>query len=306
MKQYLVFDLGGTFIKYAVMNEAYEILKQDKVEAPVDNAENFYKTLQSIYESQEESFDGVAISMPGRIDTEKGIAHTGGSYKFFLNEPVGETLSHLLKTNVTLANDGKCAANAEIREGALSDVDNGAVLVLGTGTGGGIVLNKKVWMGSTGAGGELSFLVMDAPGFQKDITNYHNLWAFQASASGLIGSYAVKKGEDFFQNEYNGIKVFEAYDQNDPDAIEALNELGKNVASGIFTLQAVLDLEKYAIGGGISARPEVTDIIREKVNEIFESVPFSIPFKKPEIVACRYQNNANLLGALRFHLDRIK
>ena len=59
---------------------------------------------------------------------------------------------------MTVANDGKCAANAEAWTGALADTADGAVLVLGTGTGGGIVLNHRIWMGHTFAAGELSFL----------------------------------------------------------------------------------------------------------------------------------------------------
>jgi len=88
------------------------------------------------------------------------------------------------------------------------------------------------------------------------------------------------------------------------DAKAALEEFGRITAAGIYSIQSVLDLERYAIGGGISARPEVTDIIREKVEAVFTQFP-GVPFLKPEIVTCRYGNDANLIGALKFHLDRI-
>lgn len=73
-------------------------------------------------------------------------------------------------------------------------------------------------------------------------------------------------------------------------------------AAGIYGVQSVLDLGRFAIGGGISARPEVTDIIRTKLDAIYAAVPFTA-FGKPEIVRCRYGNDANLIGALRFLLS---
>ena len=106
------------------------------------------------------------------------------------------------------------------------------------------------------------------------------------------------------EQRVDGIGLFEAYDAGDPAAHEALKEFGRNVAAGIYTIQAVLDLQRYAIGGGISARQEVTDVIREALDELFASIPFT-PFGKPEIVTCHYRNDANLLGALRFHLSRM-
>ncbi len=305
MKHYLVFDLGGTFIKYALMDEQANILEQDKEPSPLDSLENLYSTLENIAKRFEGKFEGVAISMPGRIDIEKGIAHTGGSFRFIVEENVGEALAKRLGVPVTIANDGKCAANAEIHSGALADVDSGIVIVLGTGTGGGVVLNKKVWMGATGGGGELSAFITDMKRYMEDpsISSY---WASIASASGLVGTYAVKKGMDFFDNPLDGIQFFEAYDAGDEDAKAALEEFGKMVATGIFSLQSVLDTQRIAIGGGISARKEVTDIIREKVDVAYEISPFPAPFGKPEIVTCKYRNDANLIGALRFHLEYTK
>ncbi|MBR3343160.1 MAG: ROK family protein [Solobacterium sp.] len=306
MKQYLAFDLGGTFIKYALMNENAEILEQGKVPAATDSLEGLLTAMKSVGEQFTGQFEGAAVSMPGRLDTEKGIAFTGGSYRFIRNIPMGKHLEECLGVPATIGNDGKCAANAEAWNGALSDVDNGCVIVLGTGTGGGIMLNKKIWMGTTGGGGELSHLVSDMTGFStagNDLAKIiPTIWAGHASANGLIAKYAVRKGQS--PAELDGVKLFEAYDAGDADAKAALEEFGRITAAGIYSIQSVLDLQKYAIGGGISARKEVTDVIREKVDEVFNQFP-GRPFMIPEVVTCRYRNDANLIGALRFHLDRI-
>ena len=306
MKQYLTFDLGGTFIKYALMTENAEILEQGKVPAATDSLKGLLTAMKAVGDQFSGQFEGAAVSMPGRLDTANGIAFTGGSYRFIRNIPMGKHLEECLGVPATIGNDGKCAANAEAWNGALSDVDNGCVIVLGTGTGGGIMLNRKIWMGTTGGGGELSHLVSDMDRFSTAGNELPkiipHIWAGHASATGLIAKYAVRKGQS--PAELDGVKLFEAYDAGDEDAKAALEEFGRITAAGIYSIQSVLDLQKYAIGGGISARKEVTDVIREKVDEVFNQFS-GRPFMIPEVVTCRYRNDANLIGALRFHLDRI-
>ena len=123
-----------------------------------------------------------------------------------------------------------------------------------------------------------------------------------ASTTGLLRAYARRKGIPV--EGLDGLQFFAAYDAGEPEAAEALAFFGEMTAAGIYAVQSVLDLEKYAIGGGISARPEVTGIIRAKLDEIYAAVPFTA-FGKPEIVRCRYGNDANLIGALRFALHGI-
>lgn len=307
MENYLVFDLGGTAIKYALIDSAYNILEQGKAPSPTQNLEELLAALQGIGSQFTGRYHSVAMSMPGRIDTQNGIAHTGGSFTFIHDCPFAAAVEKRLGAPVTIANDGKCAANAELIGGAFADVDNGAVIVLGTGTGGGIVLNGKVWMGSTFAAAEFSAMATDFKNIHKGIHGFNDpnsasMWAIHASASGLIGNYMRLKGLPMEQR-VDGIGVFNAYDAGDPAAQEALKELGRSVAAGIYTIQAVLDLQRYAIGGGISARREVTDTIRESLDALYTAVPFT-PFGKPEVVTCHYRNDANLFGALRFHLSR--
>ena len=305
MKQYYVMDMGGTFVKYALMNENYEILEQGKYPSITSDLDSFLKSVDENIEKYKGQFEGIAVSLPGRIDTKTGIAHNGGAFAFFQDTPFAQILEEKYGVPVTLGNDGKCAAKAEAEKGALKDVSNGAVMIIGTGIGGGIVLDHKVLMGTQAAAGEFSYIVSDFEGFTKgsfkDFSAFEYTWSSTCSSLGLMRDYASRKGED--PSKYNGVTFFEAYDNGDPDAIAALDHFGKLVASGIFCLQSILDLQRVAIGGGISARKEVTDAVRENLIPHFD-MPF-IPFGVPEIVTCEFGNDANLLGALGFHLERI-
>ena len=301
-KQYLVLDIGGTFVKYAIMDEAAEFITQGKVPSGTDSEASVIASLEAIRDVVADyDYEGVAISMPGRIDTAAGIAHTGGAYVWVKDYPAAQKYGDIFGKPCTIANDGKCAAIAESWSGALADVDSGAVIVLGTGIGGGIVLNKQVWMGCSGGAGELSWLICDYPLLTDENAKHVSpaMWTGHISAHSISSQFAERKGLE----KADGVMLFNAYDAGDEDAKAVLEDYGRWAAAGIINLQAVLDLPRYAIGGGISARPEATTLIRKNVDRIFE-LHQGLPFSKPEIVTCQFGNEANLIGALAFYLRR--
>lgn len=307
MNHYLALDMGGTFTKYALMDEEGKFLQQGKEPSDFTSLDGMLRVLCGIGDRFRHEFAGVAVSMPGRIDTARGIAHTGGYFTFVHQTPMAELLQQHLGVPATIANDGKCAASAEAWTGALADVQDGVVIVLGTGTGGGIVLNGQVRMGYSFGAGELSCLSTDFGrlpyGVPNVDTNMESLWAGYMSATGLLRLYSRQKALTGTQPALDGFAFFRAYDAKEPEAVAALAEFGRYAAAGIYSLQSVLDVQRIAIGGGISARPEVTQTIRAAVDRQFEVVPIT-PFAKPEIVCCRYGNDANLIGALSFYLKR--
>ena len=300
-KQYLVLDIGGTFIKYALMDEEANFIEQGKVLADTSCEEAMLASL-GVLEAKmsEHEYEGVAISMPGRIGTKEGIAYTGGAFQWVHNYPAAERYGAVFGKPCTIANDGKCAAFAESWMGALSDVDSGAVIVLGTGIGGGIVINNEVWMGATGGAGELSAFPCNFDVFREPITFTNGItgvWAGRCSAGSIVGQYGYKKA----LGQVDGIRLFDDYEEGDPVAKAVIDEFAFQMSVGIYGIQSVLDLPRYAIGGGISARPETTTVVRDAVDKLFAEQTM-VPFGKPEVVTCKFGNEANLIGALAFHL----
>ena len=303
-QQYLVLDIGGTFIKYAIMDRRAQFIHQGKVTTNTGSEEAMLTSLEGVRDAVRDfEYEGVAISMPGRIDTATGIAHTGGAYAWLNEYPAAEKYGAIFGKPCTVANDGKCAAYAESWFGALADVNYGCVLVLGTGIGGGIVLNKQVLMGCSGGAGELSLFVYDFDALADSADTGAGMggwaWTSRISAYSITKKFAQLKGLE----AADGVMLFDAYEAGDPDAVNVLKEYARIAAAGIMSLQSVLDLQRYAIGGGISARPEATAVIAEELNHIYDSKK-GLPFSKPEVVTCQFGNEANLIGALAFHLGR--
>ena len=185
------------------------------------------------------------------------------------------------------------------------------VLVLGTGIGGGIILNGKVLMGAHAAAGEVSCLVsnmaaMETETFGLDKVETFSdapLWAGAASATGLIREYARQKKLSLQGPLPTGEEIFAAYNAGEPEAQQALKVFTRRVAIGIVSLQSVLDVERVAIGGGISAAEALLPAIQTELDSLFASCPV-LPMLEPELVRCHYGNDANMIGALKLFFEQ--
>lgn len=234
MKQYLLIDIGGTFIKYSLTDAHAQKVSGGKVPTPLTGMDDLLATIEGFAAPWKGQFEGCAVSMPGRIDTKRGIAHTGGILSGFMwEQPFASLLEQSLGVPVVIANDGKCAAAAEAWTGSLAGVDNGLVLVLGTGIGGGIILNGRVYMGSHSAAGEVSNLVTELGSMEGDDFRFEVIgkvaespvWAGKASASGLIAAYAAEKQLPAHAPQPTGEEIFAAYAAGEPEACRALKSL---------------------------------------------------------------------------------
>lgn len=301
MEKYLVIDIGGTAIKYALMFEDGSFVEGEKgdIPTPSESLEVLLDAIDSFASKYIDQVAGIAMSAPGRIDNKKGYFYTAGALSHYLSGiNLGDILKEKYGVPVAIDNDGKCAANAELWLGALKDVDSGVIIGLGTGIAGGIILNKKIWRGVHGTSSEFSAL----PTNYKDLS-YHNFWANVNGVYGLLIPYAAKKGIDV--KETNGRKFFEALHEGDNDAKEVFGEFISTLLVGILGLQASLDVDKFCIGGGISAQDVLIDSLRGAVKEFFAANPV-LPMIEPMIDRCAFNNDANLIGALKNYIDLYK
>ncbi len=303
MNRYLGIDVGGTFVKFAVMNENGDFLRKfDKVPTVKTSQERFMRMLMDIYDMasacvREETgseLDGIALSAPGFIDTASGIMRTGGSIFSIENLPVVLRLQEHCRCAVTVENDAKCAALAELWKGSLAGCKLGVVLIIGTAIGGAIVYENQVLQGAHFMSGEFSYIMTNADQPMED----SKLLARQGGVSALLEIAAAKTGmepsaltsEDIFREALAGNGVY----------LSALQAYAERIAVQVLNLQATLDPEKIAIGGGISEQPLLLELLREGIKQHSAVYPHKLP--SPVIDACRYYNDANLIGALYHHL----
>ena len=323
MAKYLVFDNGGTFIKPSIMNEQGEILEMlpkistktfdvSKMGAALgggedidglgggelNSVEKYLELLDPVYEPLKGQVDGIAMSFPGVNDAEKGYCYSGGAFFFADKQPMGPIMTEHFGIPVTIENDGKCAALAEYWKGSLQDVQNGAVIVLGTGIGGGIIVNGEILRGRRFSAGELSYMV-------NDISNPTNMASSFTtdSAMGLCMKLAYAKGMQ--PGEIDGFGAFEMIKSGDPVAQAIFDKTCDEIIGQAYNLTCILDLDAVAIGGGISREQLLIDTLQQKAEHLNANNPcaaYSAFYPKVYIRPCTFHNEANMVGALYHHL----
>lgn len=296
-QKYLALDIGGSAIKYALMSKAGEFLEKGDVPTPLDSMDSLLSTMKTIYDKYSEVV-GIAISMPGVIDMEKGLAYTGGALTYIQNCRFASMIEELCKVPVTIGNDAKCAGYAEVGFGALQDVDDAIVLIFGTAIGGCLIKDKKVHQGKHFGAGEVSNLKLEA----KDPYNPLNSWAARNGIYGL--NYCVQQALQT-EDSFTGKEIFAMANDGNQKVIDGIDAFCKDIAIQLFNLQVIFDPEKIAIGGGISAQPLLMEQIEKNVKEVFTNSG-NHPIAYPQVVPCKYRNDANLLGAFYQHLQMIK
>lgn len=289
----LVFDVGASAIKYALMDNDANIYDKGKEPTPRDSLDSFLSILKSIYDKYKDEVDGIAMSVPGTIDSSKGQIYAPGGLLYNENVNLADKIHEFADVPVTLENDGKSAALAELWKGNLKDSKDGIVIVVGSGLGGGIIKDGHLMKGQHLFAGEFSYVLLgDGIEFMKHV------WAMQGSTTALLMQTAGRKNIDM--KDIDGVKVFDWIHHGDKAATEALQSVAKSLAKGIYNLQCILDPTQVLIGGGISQQPLLLEKIQEELDAIYECIPFTIPHAK--IDTCRFYNDSNLIGALYNYL----
>ena len=286
-EKYLAIDVGGTSIKYAITDRNAQIVKLNEIETRREPGKLF-ESLDEIILPHLNQIEGIAMSFPGKINVEKGIVNIIATFKWICNMPLKSMLEEKYGVPVWIENEGKCAALAEFWKGNLSGIDNGMVIELGTEIAGGIILNGKLYRGSNETAGEISSI-------HSDFKNLDTAKRF-----GKIGGH--KNLPDAYNDE-KGIgdidtyELFEKYDDGDEAAKVAIRNYSRIIAAGIVTIQSVLDVEKFCIGGGISAQDILMSEIKDSVHEFFR-VKSSEAINEPAIERCHFKNASGCVGAI--------
>ncbi|MDO5146034.1 MAG: ROK family protein [Eubacteriales bacterium] len=293
MMKVLVIDIGGTYIKYAYMTEDMSVISRGKVATPHTKREDLIEAIGQLYDEVPD-VDGIAISMPGIIDSENGYCSMGGALKYNDDFYFRHSLYKRCPVKIYIENDAKCAAMAEAAEGSLKDVRDGVILIFGTMIGGGIIHEGKLYKGKHFSSGEVSYILTE----KNSVPSYKTVWGNQCGTPRLCAMYAERKNLN--PEDVDGILVFNAVNAKEREAQECLEQFTREIAVQIFNIQTILDPERIAIGGGISAQPIFIEYIRNNLKALYAECPYHVPHA--DVLACKFQNDANLVGALQCFL----
>lgn len=303
MEEYLGIDIGGSFIKYGIINDNGSVLFKNKIPSNRKEPEKIIDSLiQIILETKNvRSLAGVALSIPGVIcDNNKML--TSGALEGLYRYNLTQILLEKTKMKVCIVNDAKAVGYAEKWIGAGKNCRNFVCLPLGTGVGGTVVLNGKIIQGRTGAAGEFGLMLMELGKSEpvgSESASFHC-----GAIAGLCRIYNRKLGNHSFENwELNIKEIVIRANNGQVQAIESLEEFYKNVAVLLLNITVSLDPEKILIGGGICENETIMDGVTQALKALVTRYPEISAIGIPAIESCRLGNAAGMIGAVAKMLE---
>jgi predicted NBD/HSP70 family sugar kinase len=281
---FLSIDIGGTTIKYGIVNRQGNILKKSAVKTE-DNKEIFLASLLTIYHEVKKDYEieGIGISAPGIIE-KNGHMTTAGAIMSLYGENIKAFLEENTHLPVTIDNDANAAAIAEKWLGNATNMKNYICLVLGTGMGGGIVINNEVYSGANGMAGEIGWgIISGIP--ETGLIEDYSLNRKAAVVSGLCQNYNTEKRKT---------------DTNHEDILDAKEIFNREKDGEELARTIVNQFYEDLVGGGISQNKEFQERLQTNENELkkrHEALNRILPVIDTPIIMAKLKNDAGMLGA---------
>ncbi|MBA4496110.1 ROK family protein [Paenactinomyces guangxiensis] len=300
MNRYMVFDIGGSSVKHAVMDESGDFLEKGKFPSERNDFAKFKDDLLAVINRAKERYEiaGIAMSCPGGVDSESGVIGGSSALPCIHGPNFKKVFEGETGLPVELENDANCAALGELWKGAAKHSQNVLFVVVGSGIGGAVVKNRKIHKGAHLHGGEFGYMIMDIHSENGNVEC--KTWSKIGSIGALVRRVAKETGLSV--HELSGEKILAMAEDGDVRAQKAVDQFYLTLAHGIFNLQYVYDPEKIILGGAISTRDDFIEQIERRLALLLSRVKFAKV--RPVIEVCHFKNDANLLGALYHYMQQ--
>lgn len=308
---YIGVDLGGTNIAVGIVNENGDLLRKDSVPTGADReADLIIKDMAALCKKLIDEqgltvsdIEYAGIATPGTADSDRGVVVYANNLPF-LNYPLADKLKKFLGVKkVLIENDANAAAKGEASCGAAKGFKDSVMITLGTGLGGGIIIDNKVYSGFNYAGAELGHIVIELNG-KPCSCGRKGCWEAYSSATGLIHMTKEKLAstKDTIMHEMvekdgkvSGRTAFDAMRKGDKAACEVVDEYIYDLAMGITNIINIFQPEVLVIGGGICNEK---NYLLDPLNKIVATEQYSRnSAKKTELRIAKLGNDAGIIGA---------
>lgn len=304
-------DLGGTAMKIGIVNTAYEIIAQTSV--PTNAARPYEEVIEDMGKTAialliENGYDpgqclGVGVGSPGTVDSESGIVLYSNNICWD-HVPLADELSKYLSVPVYLNNDANCVALGEVVKGAAKGLRNAVFLTLGTGVGGGIIINGRIFEGGHPGGSELGHMINGSEGRKCTCGRYDCLETY-ASATALINdakNMAAQYPESILwelcghsPDNMNAKMPFDAAQAGDHCGKILIGNYIRHLADGIIDLANIFRPDIIVLGGGVCAQG---DNLTDPLNRYLAANCFGGAVAYiPRVVTAQNGNDAGIIGA---------
>jgi glucokinase len=301
-------DIGGTKVAGGVVDESGQILARARVDTPAKDAAAAEDAIVAVVEKLRGDFDieAVGLGIAGFVDESRSRVYFSPNLPDWHHEPVRDDVSRRVGLPVVVENDANAAAWGENSFGAGRDETDLVCVTVGTGIGGGIIIDDRLYRGRFGIGGEIGHMQVVADG-RLCGCGQRGCWEQYASGNALVREARERAAEcrseatvllrmgDGTPEMITGRHVTEAARQGDEVALAAFATVGRWLGQGLADLVAVLDPGRFIIGGGVS---EAGELVLEPTRTSFEALLTGRDVRPiAQVVLAELGNDAGLVGA---------
>lgn len=303
-KYYAGIDLGGTFIKGCILTKDGSVIIKDKIKTTLATiAEDIANFVRSLENRAGVKVESIGVGTPGIVDSKRGVVVLAKNVGF-KNEKLREKIQKHINLPIYITNDANAAALGEYFVGAGKKYKNLILVTLGTGVGGGIILDGKLFEGHKSAGAEIGHITLRVRG-EKCTCGRRGCFEAYSSATALIRDTkkamlkdkesALWKLCDGNIDNVNGKTAFDGFELGDKTAVKVVRRYIKYLAEGITDLANIFRPEVILLGGGISGSK---DILLKPLNRILRKEIFAGSRYAPvKLDIASLGNDAGMIGA---------
>ncbi|MFC1901571.1 ROK family protein [Chloroflexota bacterium] len=310
----LAVDIGGTKIITALIDGSGRMMAKDRCLTLADEGapavmERLFSAIDGLLERRKmepSQLAGVSLAAAGAIDSGRGLITVSPNLPGWHDVPLGDMVRQRYGTDAFLINDASAAALGECRFGAGRGVSNLVLLTLGTGIGGGIVINGEIYLGACGSAGEVGHMVIDVNGPRCGCGNQGCLEAMASGTAVARDAQArVRQGEksalvDMVEGKIEAItteQVGDAARDGDSLALDVLGRAGTYLGVGMASLIDIFNPEMIVLGGGMA---KLGDLFLEPARRVVATNAFPISAQAVRIVTAQLGEEAGVYGAAAF------
>lgn len=303
-------DLGGTNIKSGLLDRDNNLVYSSSrptgsgLDQIVNNLRDVIEELTSMAKTEySEQIEGVGIGVPGVVN--KGLDHVFKCTNLgWFDIPLRELLEKGTSVPIFIDNDANLAALAELYTGALKGSDTGLLLTLGTGIGGGLIINGKPYRGSNGLGMEIGHMVI-GENFYNCSCGKNGCFETFSSATALVQYYKKSLKDNGSDSDFDveAKDIFEKAKDGDELSMKAVDRTATYLATGIVNIINTIDPGVIALGGGMAAKDGY--LLNMTIEKVTENL-FVKGFPSAKIVLASSGNQAGTIGAALLVKEELK
>ncbi|GEO59075.1 ROK family protein [Companilactobacillus bobalius] len=293
MKNYVGLDIGGTSVKYGLVDENGVVSNKGHFKTNVDDQAGLLNDLVTAVkeiQSLDKDVLGIGVSMPGVVQVD-GFLTTSGAVKCFTGINLAQLLEEKTGLPAKIENDANAAAIAEKWIGSAQGVHDYIGLVLGTGVGGAMIINDQIYRGAHARSGEFGWMIVEDDDIDVEMgsLNFRG-----ATVIGLIRRY----NQFSSQPVEDARLIFKRADDGEVLAQNVLKSYYHSLAKGIINLEVSFDPAVVIVGGGISANTEFIDNLNKTIKEVKATHNSIKDIDLPLVKAAKLKNDAGMIGAV--------